>query len=920
MSKHNSVKLLTVILGCSFIVACNGGHNSTSPTTSNYQTQPLSSYKNTLQNLSGEQLSKLVVVDAKFQPLKTIDNFNCQKDYLCGIKDSDLQNAAGFEFYNQSGHLVSATLIRKDSNNFYADDLHLGAYLMEKAKANGRSDITSLDRDSLDQLEILGRDYRLYLQVSTNDTMQAAEVKKILLDTKGMKLTKTTLMSNSKSLQGSFGEGNSACLETAKQMGAVGELGGMITKVTDAQGMKNSWFEALGGVAKTVGAFTNAGCDISSQTMSMLNEISYKLDQVIQKQDKTITLIKGLDHKIDVSSLMDTLKAMDNNFNKLYISNEKYKRFLGYENDSGKPMLILGRKLENLNDYVTYVGGFDNAMKNGEFEDIFTTLIGEMKSQLITVTKKDAMTSDLPSLWSYSATICKPGAIGSNLVANLALCNYGASQVINNYLPQVIMSEQILTSIESFIQTTNDTNHGAYESLNKLMRNKPDINYVKTTYTLPYATAITEHYKNLNNWYITVNGEALDWLKFIDQIINEGESQKLACSVDDVTKTEGEGGVTARVHCIESHVSDTFITPIAKPDNTKNIVDQTLTNIQKSYGKYEYVTTYATLNDGITPDMEHKEFVPDRPIGEWRNSCDWENSSLIGPREPLYNNKRMILKTKCKKNRDYSYVDLKAIPKSSGYGSMYGTSHDYRLSVYSGNNLAHSNTKIMDHGSDFIPIGNYLDYCVTEHIRTYQKDGKTYAHQIMSCWDEYTRNAAPSYKMISHVTQHEVSYVLDNQNPVNKIMCNIDSAYHTTLSCTDKYSSINPGNGIMTQVDSHQLLSYGKIANTYDYDRTIDHNNHYYHHLGAQTWFDLGDDHLGTVFKSIGDFYTFSDDWTLSVDGYVNYARFYQGMKNYDSKTDSYIKTAGYTKFWNEVEEVEDIKMESDVRKSEVKK
>lgn len=895
MTKIKSARLIAVLLGCGVLVACNSGHNTTTPTTSAYQTQPVSAYKNTLQNLSGERLAKLVVVDAKFQPLKTIDNFNCQKDYLCGISEKDLQNARGLEFYNQSGQLISATLVRAHSNNFYADDLHLGAYLMAKAKFENRSDITALDNDSFDQLQILGKNYRLYPKTN-DDSINMDSMKKILLDTKGMKLSPTTkLQSNSKSLQGTFGGGNSACLEAAKQMGAAGELGGAITKFTDALGNKNPWFEAVGGVFKVASAFTNGGCDISSQTMSMLNEIDRKLDIVIEKQNQTIDAIGKLDNKIDINEVNNRLNTMDETFNKLAALNTEYMRFLGFKN--GEPIRYQGRELQNLNDYVAYAGGFDNAMNNAQFRGILTTVVPQLKTQLATATAINP-SSSLGLLWSNSATLCNPNASG-NLVANLALCSYGAGQVIKSYLPQVVMSEQILTSIESFVITTSADESSA-KKLENLMTTQPDSDYVKKTYTMPYINAITEHYKTTDNWYVTVNGKAPNWLEFVDNINNEGESNNLICSVDDVTKTAGENGTTAKISCVNNGNK--------KYETNEKVIDsQTLTNIQWSYNHYDYklFNTYT----GIGPSSQ-AAFLTDLPVIP--SNCDLSDTSMIGPREPLYHNKRMILKTKCSGHqyKGYVYVDLKAIPGVNNSKASIGTTPAaYKLNDYWGY-LAHFDYNTMDNGSDFIPKGNYLEWCATDHIRTYQKDGKTYAHQIMTCWDEanwkvrtYSYDAYQKY--LSRLNQFEVRYVLDNNNPVNQIICNINSDYHNQLTCSDKYLTFN--GSVLEQVDSHQLLSYGKIAYTYDDGRKVDQTRSY-RHLGAATWFDRGDDYLEQTFNNVGNFHNvvpFDDRILYENKNYRNYERLYVSTK----------QTDGYAKFFDAVEKVQDVKLENEIIK-----
>lgn len=550
MTKIKSVRLLMVLVGCGVVAACNGGHNTTNPTTSAYQTQPVDTYKNTLQNLSGEQLAKLVVVDAKFQPLKTIDNFNCQKDYLCGINDRDLQNATGLEFYNQSGQLISATLVRAHSNNFYADDAHLGAYLMAKAKFENRSDITALDDDSFDQLQILGRNYRQYPKTN-DDSIDMDSVKKILLNTKGMKLTHASGYATQSGLQ-AYGKGNSACQEAVKQMSGVGELGGAITKFTDALGMKNPWFEAVGGLFKIGSAFTNGGCDISSQTMAMLKQINAKLDIVIDKQNQTIDEIKNIDNKITTNEYYNQLNKMDEKFITLGTLDKEYSDFLAYKN------------VLDLNGFVAQAGGFNNAKENAQFKNILTNVMPRIKELLDNVTNT-APSSSLKLLWAHGATMCNPNASG-NLVANLALCNYGNSKVINNYLPQVVASEQILNSIESFVQTTR-ANESDSNALDSILPTQIGIDSIKEKETVPFAIAITEHYKNTDNWGITIDGKAPGWLEFIDSIITAGESENLACSVDDVTIHASQDGTTALVNCTATKGTNSYVEGSRVVDN-----------------------------------------------------------------------------------------------------------------------------------------------------------------------------------------------------------------------------------------------------------------------------------------------------------------------------------------------------------------
>lgn len=901
--KVKQLSLLLVGIAAISLVACNntGSAGTTTPTTS-YSTNSIESYKYKLSNGSGEVLAKLVINDANFKAIKTIDNFNCQKDALCGINDSDMVSAAGFEFYNQHGQLISASLLRAGVTNLYADDLHLGAYLMAVAKANNRMDITSLDRDSLDQLQILGRDYRKYVQFNST-TLELDSVKKILIDTKDMRLPLTVNKSGQKSLQGQFAGGNSACLETAKQLTAAGEIGGAMTKFTEAIGGaagKNPWFEAIGGVFKFAGAFTNGGCDISTMTMEMLKEISAKLDVVLEKQNITLDRIDYLTNLVQEKAVRDQFKIILNNLKKLQQMNDSYIN-LSYDSQGHQLLLPSGKKVNSLADYAEYLGGADKAIedaaKNGnKYVGFFKNMNNYQVALYAAIDQQEH-----DELFKQMNIYCNAQNGGTDLIAVMDQCVQINSYMTTINLQEVTTAAEIFASVNNYLDTLKTTSPETFAKLDVLEGNQAFYESVETVKTPGYVKYIASHYGKSDNWYYTQNSVIKPWVSFVKNITTRAESAGILCTAPQLKWYNGEKSteLEATIQC--------------QAPNGDKLPLQVIKNVSQSFGKYEYVLalgTFSTTNEdiiGVDPYNLYR-FVPNLPLGNWRDSCDWQNAEMIGPRDPLFDNNRMILKTKCNNGGDkYSYVDLriKLQTAQSNSTSLFPKPHSTEPGVAGmSKRSARAYTIENFHGHldvpvDFqteqalnlysiVPSGIYQKTCVVDHVNIFEvtkemakyapEEEGTYAHAIVSCWKDANYQSGGygvHYAYLKNIYQDEIRYKLHRTNYgyTTDVSCLMNSSYDVQCGGSDLIGAKQIA--WTNSAPSYSDIGYGTIFNYNDYALQQEFNSY---GIGSHPFYDP---------------IIWTNERSLSYEGYVlNKSEFY-AFAPYSNK---------HQQFWRKVE------------------
>lgn len=668
--KAKKLSRLLLCVAAVTLVACNGGGGSGTGTT------PVSGY--TIYNMTGEEISKLVISDAGFKPIKTINSFNCSIAAACAISD---KAGASFEFYDKEGKLLSATLIRPNATVFYAEDGHFGQYLLKFAVHDNQLH-PSIESLQYERMQILGESYR----DAKHSGLLSKTIKELLSKIIKEK-AQTAANEPLPALTATSIQGNSACVFASKVLGPGGQLIGTLGKVATAMGKGSPFLEPFGALVSIGGGFTGAGCDVSSQVTGFLKQISAKLDVVISTQQKTLDAIAALDSSITKQNVYDDLNASDRDFLQLEQYNQVWLNLASPDDAIQK----IGRPIESFGDYIQYKGGVDNALNDTQFNNFLANTIPAIRNQLQLVTKTD-FSSSLSNLWQNADTLCKPNStediVGGNMPALLSVCDYSATKVVQTYLPLVVQSEQLLSGVSSSLDEIKSSDPVGYDKLYSKLGYKlsaSEISKIESQMTVPYTQLVSTHYSNTDNYYVTVkNGTKVPyWLQFVNQINQAGlltdssGSQPVSynCVVSSMQSSAVQGqGTNATIDCYKLEID-------RSTGNYGNYARNTLTgsgtvtNIQDTYGRFAYVL-HPTMTDGTlwsnNPIAESAI-----PKGSWVKSCDVSTAKMIGPKDPLFGNYKMILKAQCDDghgNKVWSYLDLRT---RSNYELARGRTSSY---------------------------------------------------------------------------------------------------------------------------------------------------------------------------------------------------------------------------------------------------